>query len=205
MPTNRRLASYKSEDFYPTPAWATHALMETEKFYRGDTTWEPACGDGSMVKVLQGYFEKDLIISDINPRGCYDSEKYKNDFLYGYNPLEVDNIITNPPFNLAEEFIERGLSVARNKLALLLRLSFLESRSRYYNIFHHAQKPPSVVWVFSERVTFWENGIKTGSSGTTAYAWFVWNIADRMTIGGTSLKWIPPIFKEFHKERIEKQ
>ena len=85
----------------------------------------------------------------------------------------ADNIVTNPPYNSAEAFVEKGLINSRRKFALLLRLAFLEGINRANTIF--SKNPPNRVWVFSERITFYpKDAIKKGS-GTTAYAWFVWD------------------------------
>ena len=49
-PATKRFADLDGPDFYPTPAWATYALIDNERFV-GDI-WEPACGDGAMSAVL---------------------------------------------------------------------------------------------------------------------------------------------------------
>ncbi|WP_287200654.1 hypothetical protein [Mesorhizobium sp.] len=50
-PTMKRFADLAGPDYFPTPAWATHALMENESF-TGEI-WECACGDGAMSRVLE--------------------------------------------------------------------------------------------------------------------------------------------------------
>ena len=77
------------------------------------------------------------------------------------------------------------------KRQLLLRLAFLESANRANTIFH--KNPPSRVWVFSERITFYPKGVKRAGSGTTAYAWYVW---DKDHIGPTELAWLKPGYKK---------
>ncbi len=103
----------------------------------------------------------------------------------------AQNIITNPPYNSAEGFVAKGLEVAQCKFALLLRLAFLEGANRANTIFHKA--PPSRVWVFSERITFYPKDAVVAGSGTTAYAWFVWN---KDHSGPTELAWLKPGFKK---------
>ena len=68
------------------------------------------------------------------------------------------NIITNPPYNSAEGFVATGLRQAQGKFALLLRLAFLEGANRANTIFHKC--PPSRVWVFSERITFYPKNVE---------------------------------------------
>ena len=181
-PTMKRFADLDGPDFFPTPAWATHALIDNENF-RGDI-WESACGDGSMSEVLEATGNK-VISSDLIDRGYGEGN---HDFLESWR--KAPNIITNPPYNAAEGFVKAGLERASKKFALLLRLAFLEGANRQRRIFTEA--PPSRVWVFSERITFYPAGAIQKGTGTTAYAWFVW---DKEAIGGTELKWIKPGYK----------
>ncbi|MFT8656827.1 MAG: NAD(P)-dependent oxidoreductase [Acetobacter papayae] len=192
-PTLKRYADLNGPDFYPTPAWATHALIENEQF--DGEIWEPACGNGAMSQVLQttGCPVKS---SDLYERGYGEA---------GVDFLDTDysatNIVTNPPFHSAEGFIFRGLDLANKKFALLLRLAFLEGGKRATTIFQKI--PPTRVWVFSERITFYPAGMKATSSGTTAYAWFVW---DKENMGQTELKWFAPGYKaRFSDEKASKQ
>ena len=181
-PAAKRSADMQGADFYPTPRWATFALIENERF-EGDI-WEPACGDGAMSDVLEETGNR-VRSSDLYDRGF---GQIGFDFLSA--PGVARNIITNPPFNSAEGFVAAGLPKAEQKFALLLRLAFLEGANRANTIFHI--NPPSRVWVFSERITFYPKDAVQAGSGTTAYAWFVWDQAHQ---GHTELKWIKPGFK----------
>jgi hypothetical protein len=102
----------------------------------------------------------------------------------------ADNIVTNPPYNCAEGFVASGVKLSREKFALLLRLAFLECATRANTIF--SKTSPERVWVFSERITFYPSGVEPKGSGTTAYAWFVW---DKRASGRTELKWFKPGYK----------
>jgi hypothetical protein len=102
----------------------------------------------------------------------------------------ADNIVTNPPYNCAEGFVASGVKHARRKFALLLRLAFLEGANRARTIF--SEHPPSRVCVFSERITFYPAGAMVKGTGTTAYAWFVW---DKDAPGRTELKWFKPGYR----------
>jgi hypothetical protein len=181
-PTLKRFADLDGPDFFPTPAWATHALIENERF-TGDV-WECACGDGAMSKVLE-QASSTVISSDLYQRGYGEAGI---DFLTVNH--RANNIVTNPPYNAAEGFVQQGLKTASRKFALLLRLAFLEGANRQRTVFGVA--PPSRVWVFSERITFYPAGAERKGSGTTAYAWFVW---DKDASGGTELKWFTPGYK----------
>jgi hypothetical protein len=181
-PTLKRFADLNGPDFFPTPRWATFALIDNERF-DGDI-WECACGNGAMSNVLEETGQP-IMSSDLYNRGFGESGI---DFLQ--SPRMTDNIITNPPYNSAEGFVSTGVKQSRRKFALLLRLAFLEGAKRARTIF--AECPPSRVWVFSERITFYPVGVEAKGSGTTAYAWFVW---DKDTQGQTELNWFKPGYK----------
>lgn len=181
-PTLKRFADLDGPDFYPTPTWATHALVDNERF-AGDV-WECACGDGAMARVLE-QANPAVASSDLYQRGYGESG---HDFLT--SSRRFDNIVTNPPYNSAEGFVRAGALQANRKFALLLRLAFLEGANRARTIF--GKLPPSRVWVFSERITFYPAGAERKGSGTTAYAWFVW---DKDASGKTELRWFKPGYK----------
>jgi len=184
-PATKRFADLDGPDFFPTPAWATHALIDNEEF-KGDI-WEPACGDGAMSEVLK---------ETGNP--VYSSDLYDRNYgESGYDFMLTDrkatNIITNPPYNSAEGFVQSGLQKSTHKFALLLRLAFLEGINRNRTLF--SITPPSRVWIFSERITFYPAGAIKKGSGTTAYAWFVW---DNSSPKRTEIKWFKPGYKAKH-------
>lgn len=180
-PTMKRFADLDGPDFFPTPAWATYALIDNEGF-KGDI-WESACGNGAMSEVLTKT-DQAVVSTDLYDRGYGESGI---DFLRPERSAK--NIVTNPPYNAAEGFVRSGLQMAEQKFALLLRLAFLEGAGRQRTIFKDA--PPSRVWVFSERITFYPDGAVQKGSGTTAYAWFVWD----KNASGTELKWFKPGYK----------
>lgn len=181
-PAMKRFADLDGPDFFPTPPWATYALIDNERF-RGET-WESACGDGSMSQVLETSCKR-VISSDLFDRGYGEAGV---DFIGATRT--ADNIITNPPYNCAEAFVRTGTQQAKRKFALLLRLAFLEGANRANTIF--SKCPPSRVWVFSERITFYPKGVERKGTGTTAYAWFVW---DKDAPSRTELKWFKPGYK----------
>lgn len=182
-PTNKRFADLAGPDFFPTPKWATFALIDNEKF-KGEI-WESACGDGAMSQVLEKTGQK-VFSSDLHDRGYGEVGR---DFLTWKH--SAPNIVTNPPYNSAEGFVAAGVKNASRKFALLLRLAFLEGANRANTIF--ATSPPARVWVFSERITFYPSGVEPKGTGTTAYAWFVW---DKDAPSSTELKWFKPGYKK---------
>lgn len=124
--------------------------------------WEPACGDGAMSKVLiaAGY---EVISTDLYDRGYGISGE---DFLF--STRTADNIVTNPPFTLGEEFIWKALSSTTGKVVMLTKLQFLEGAKRK-KMFEST--PLKTVYVFSKRVTMTRNGEKMKNSGMIAFQW----------------------------------
>lgn len=189
MVSNRRFVTVDGPDFYPTPDWGTLALLQYVKF-RGSIL-EPCCGDGAMAKILHRETGLPVHASDIVDRGF----GRKKDFLEIHK--SVVNIVTNPPFNVAEELLTHALHLAQDKVCFLLRLAFLESRRRY-NLFYR-DMPPTRLLVFSERLSMYPKGHEIKGGGTTSYAWFIWDKKDRF-IPDTIITWIKPGLKNKVKE-----
>jgi len=167
------------DDFYPTPPRATLALLDAVPFT--GSVWEPACGDGAISKVLESRgFE--VISSDLIDRGYGIGGR---DFLLDYQTM-ADNIITNPPFKHAQQFVEHALRRSRRKVAMLCRLAWLEGKERGRMF---KTTPLEQVLVFSGRVTMVRNGdaALVGGGSMTAFAWFVW---DHEHAGPPTLGWL---------------
>ncbi|WP_414902477.1 NAD(P)-dependent oxidoreductase [Sphingomonas flavalba] len=154
------------DDFYPTHPGATQALLRVETF--DGAIWEPACGTGDMSKVLEasGY---QVVSTDLIDRGYGEGGR---DFLMEWNPI-APNICTNPPFRWAVEFADRALQLTTGKVALFLRLAFLEGvdRGRWF-----PNTPLARVWVMSRRVPMQRGRLQEEGDGhgVIAFAWFVW-------------------------------
>lgn len=173
-PANRHPA-----DYYPTPACATKALLAQEEF--GKTVLEPACGAGDISCVLKdgGYLVSSTDLYDYG----YGAPGY--DFL-AYNGLKYDSVITNPPFKLAHEFVNKALEYSNQKVAMFLRLSWLEGQKRK-RLFEST--PLARVYVMSRRVPMQRGRLATSEdkTGVIAFAWFVWQHGYD---GDTVLKWV---------------
>lgn len=172
-------ANRERDDFYPTPPAATEALLRVEAF--SGLIWEPACGDGAISKVLESAGHE-VLSSDLIDRGYGRSGV---DFLLDYQTI-APNIITNPPFKHAEEFVRHALTRTTSKVAMLCRLAWLEGKARR-DLFENS--PLSNVWVFSNRVPMLRGGdqMMKGGGGMIAFAWYVW---DHSHQGRPSLGWI---------------
>ena len=157
--------SRQKDDFYPTPDIAIRPLLDIEMFH--GRVWEPACGDGAISKVLEEYGHE-TVSTDLNDWGYGESRR---DFLMETVP-EASNIVTNPPFKLAQQFIQQAIDLGVYKHCWLLRLSFLEGVKRFNELF--AKNQPSRIYVFSKRITMWRGDEEPTGTGTTCYAWFVW-------------------------------
>jgi hypothetical protein len=184
-----------SRDDFPTPPWATRALLEHILPQLGElgdqTCLEPACGVGHMDKVLREYFSS-TVASDIYPYGY----GYVRDFLqFPYEVGSHDWVITNPPFNLAEEFIGKALQIARHGVAILARTVFLESIGRHERLFK--LNPLAVFAQYAERVPMVRGRLDKKASTATGYAWFIWL---KEEIDRPSVLWIPPCRKLLERE-----
>ncbi len=192
---SQRHESADSPDDFPTPPWATRALLEHvigARRVRDLTCLEPAAGRGYMARPLTEYFSK------VDAADAYDYGVYPiRDFLlYPYEALSHDWVITNPPFRLAEEFVMRSMSVAKKGVAILARTVFLESVGRYNNIFK--ENPPSTFAQFSERVPMIKGRVDPKASTATGYSWFVWEKKEDST--PSKLAWVPPCRKKLEKK-----
>lgn len=182
----QRYEDKESRDDFPTPPWATRALLEhvipRDSFSGEMTCLEPACGAGHMAKVLAEYFGE-VRATDIFPYGYGGVQ----DFLSVETEYKYDWMITNPPFRLAEEFILKSIGECQKGVAILARTVFLESIGRYNRIF--TKHPPALVAQFSERVPMVKGRLDPKASTATGYAWMVWK---KRWKGNTRLVWIPP-------------
>jgi len=162
------------KDFYPTPPFAVRELLKRETFE--GTVWECASGDGAIAK-----FFPNCIASDIRTDEEVFGEK-GIDFLK--TKRNVDNIITNPPYRYAQKFVEHALRYANKKVAMLLKLVFLEGSGRYRMF---KDSPLKVVYVFCKRLPIYRKDYVGKNSGLIAYAWFVW---DKSYKGKPTIEWI---------------
>lgn len=177
--TNQRNRDAQEHDYYATDPKAVELLLYNETFT--GPVWEPACGEGHISKVLQAHGLQ-VQSSDLIDRG-YGTGGV--DFLTHQGGNYHTNIITNPPYKYAKEFVEKAHDVIAPgyKVAMFLKLTFLEGQGRR-ELFKNT--PPAAVYVSSARLECGKNGEFTGSSAV-AYCWIVWQ---KGHAGPTLLKWI---------------
>ena len=170
-------------DYYATDPVAVEELLKVETF--NNYVWECAYGEGHIGDVLEnnGYkvYKTDIVERSRPLDKILDFIKFEN------KKLRKVDIVTNPPYKYAKEFVEKSLDIIENdcKVAMLLKLTFLESKSRR-ELFE--TNPPKYIYVFSKRITCAINGeFDKISSSAIAYAWFVWVKGYK---GNTVIKWI---------------
>lgn len=176
----------EKHDYYATEPKAVEILLENEHFF--PYVWECACGEGHISKVLKehGYTVKS---TDIVDRG-YPGTEIQDFLKVKKEELKKDfsmDIITNPPYKYAKEFVEKALEVSMYsaKVAMFLKLTFLEGKERK-KLF--MSNPPARIYVFSGRVKCAKNGeFESMGSSAVAYAWFVWEKGFK---GSPVIKWV---------------
>lgn len=186
-------------DGYRTPAIAVTELVKREDFL--GYVWEPANGMDDISKTLLSHgFE--VYSTDIH-RWVPETQTVKSFFDFKSMPMECD-IITNPPYKLANDFVLHAMSIlpVGGKLALLLRVQFLEGQIRYDKVY--ANHPVKTVYVFSFRLPRMHRFLFSGkaSTSTLAFAWFVWEKGFK---GDTVVKWITKPPKAKPKSKKAKQ
>lgn len=174
----------QANDYYATDPIAAELLLQQEEFLHD--IWECASGENHLADVFKKHGHN-VRTSDIVKR-TPTTEEY--DFLSIDNTFWNGDIITNPPYKFATEFIYKALSIIRegNKVAMFLKVQFMEGKQRKRLFMNF---PPKVIYVSSSRITCAKNGdfeeMKANGGGSIAYAWYVWEKGYK---GDTVVKWI---------------
>lgn len=127
-------------DYYATDPKAVEMLLELEQF--APVIWEPACGEGHISKVLQAHGHE-VISTDLIYRGFGDPEPldFLKETLDGFD----GDIITNPPYSLAQDFVQTAIDTVKlgRKVAMFLKIQFLEGKKRFA-LFEKSPPEPSM-------------------------------------------------------------
>jgi hypothetical protein len=185
----RHALAARGDDTYETPAVAVEALLRVESL--PEAIWEPACGPGSIVRALRTAGHR-VYATDLVDYGCKDSESGV-DFLMEPAPgFYIGAIVTNPPFKLAREFVTHALTLGIPKVAMLLRLAFLESERRRAILDGGML---ARVYVFRNRLPMMHRAGWTGprTSSATAFAWFVWELGHKGPTELHRISWEPEV------------
>ncbi len=179
--SNHSESERERHDYYATDPKALEVLLEHETF--SPEVWEPACGEGHLSKVLLHHNYK-VRSSDVVDRGYPGTEILDFLTVTGGNARDI---ITNPPYKHAKEFVEKALDISRDgtKIAMFLKLTFLEGKKRRKLFDEH---PPKQIYVSSARLTCAKNGdFERQPGGAVAYAWYIWEKGYK---GETVVKWV---------------
>ncbi len=177
------------DDFYATDPIAIDKLLSVESPHLN--IWECACGEGHLSSRL---IEKGYVVwnTDIIERRWKRLSALQDFLKATESPFFGDyDIITNPPYKHAKEFVLKALELlpVGCKCYMFLKITFLEGKARYNEIF--SKYPPKIIYVFSERVLCAKNAefqkMKEGGGSAVAYAWFVWEKGYK---GKTEVSWI---------------
>lgn len=176
----------EENDYYATDPIAIDKLLEVEN--PSHFIWECAVGNGHLSRRLieKGFsvYSTDLVKRDFELDGVFD-------FLKSEKILFETDILTNPPYKYAKEFVLKALDLISesHKVFMFLKLTFLEGKTRFKELF--SKYPPKKIYVFSERIMCAKNGdfdsFKTSGGSAVAYAWYVW---EKGWQGDTTIKWI---------------
>lgn len=160
---SQRVSGYarQERDCYETPEWVTQVLLP----YLPPRchVWEPAAGNGKMVKVLTDAGHTVEATDIENGR----------DFLKTETIFNCDAIVTNPPFNLAQRFIEHALELMKPSLgmvAMLLRADFDHAKTRKHLFADCAAFSRKVA--LTKRIVWFE---RPGAAPSYNHAWFIWD------------------------------
>lgn len=180
--SNHSLGERQKHDYYATEPKAVKLLLEVEKFHH--IIWECACGEGHIAKILEEYGHE-VIATDLIYRGYGDTEPM--DFLQESFEYFEGDIITNPPYSKAKEFVQKALDSVKpgRKVAMFLKLQFLEGKARKE---FFIENPPKKIYVSSSRLRTAMNGeFEKYPSSAVAYAWYVWEKGFK---GSPIISWI---------------
>lgn len=175
----------ETNDYYATDPKALEIFLKKLKedgIKLHKNIWECACGEGHLSKVLkkEGY---NVLSTDLIYRGYGIGS---NDFLKNIDLWDGD-ILTNPPYKYAKEFVEKALESTRNGCytIMFLKIQFLEGQSRR-KLFN--KYPPKYVYVNSARQTCYINGdMSKKMSSASCYCWFIW---EKGYANETIIRWI---------------
>lgn len=163
-------------DFYATPLIATEKLIDTVKFDKDVGIYDPCVGKGHILKPFR---DRGFVVrgTDIVAR----HDLWNKSVIYdgacnflNYDKKIDENVVTNPPYKLAFEFVEHaiGLLATGRQLCALLKIQFLETRRRYE---FFKKYPPKYICVFSDRISCIPGGcVENAIGGAMCFAWFVW-------------------------------
>ena len=167
-----------TDDWYAEPAWCVDLLLDREPF--ASSVWDPCAGSGNIPQrcLARGIT---AIGSDIADRGygCAGLD------FFSVEMVTPTSIVSNPPYDVLQEFIDHALKISTGKVAVIARIAFLASVRRKV---WFESGPLARVWVMSRRPSMPPGGTDVpAKGGSVDYAWFVF---DRTVIGPPTFGWL---------------
>ena len=173
-PKNERV----EHDYYATNPLAVRMLLDNYQF-KGKAFLEPCVASGNIANTILEYYNYNCFVDgiDIVDRG------YPNTIVADYLTYETDDkydcIISNPPFSLAKEFVEKSMELLTDngQIAMFLKIQFLEGAKRKE---FFEKYPPKYIYVFRNRMATWNNGSPVDPSTgkkwctTMCHCWMIW-------------------------------
>lgn len=186
-------------DFYQTPSYATKTLIEHFDF-KSKFIWEPMAGNGMIAKELTAtsynVYSTDIVERDFKLNAVLD-------YFTASSPLPLVGgdfaVVTNPPYNVANEFLKHTLEVVQPKTCcVFLPTRYLEGISRYEQIY--SKHKPSKILAYVRRIGCFTlkdiaNGKKITDHGVGSAVSYMWLCFDRDSYNNqdtkTELEWVP--------------
>ena len=179
MSSTKRGGKRSEADYYATPHWATRRILEALALPSPGRYLDPCAGEGDIIRAAIDHAGKRgarprWSALEIRPecelplKACAE-HVWIGDSLGPDLITSPDVVLTNPPFRLAMEFVEKYVSTARITI-MLLRLNFLGSEDRSGWLRSHMPD----IYLLPNRPVFGIN--KEGVPGTDSieYGWYVW-------------------------------
>lgn len=180
MPQETLTDLCKRLEHFETPHWAARAILKKEILT--STILDPCCGAGILAHAAKEFYPFPAAniwcfdIHDWGFEGCNIANFLTPEFKINPIFFERDGftVFMNPPFSLAEKFVEKSFELGARKIICFQRFAWWESQKR--RDFWRAH-PPARVYICGDRADCWRHDIPLGqrkSSTPTAHAWFVW-------------------------------
>ncbi len=196
----------RENDNYQTPEWAVNALLENHRLpFPIGRVLEPCAGSGAIIEAFVDRWRGSGVIPyrftavEADPKAEEElrfsgaSKLCIADFLTWEPDEEYSLIITNPPYSLAQQILERALEIARRQtkpaeVIMLLRLGFLQAQERHE---FWQKNPVNHLYILSARPSF-----TGGGTDNCGYAWFVFDHSHSQ-----SIKWVDSPTRPGKKKR----
>lgn len=167
----------QNEDFYATDPVATEWLLKLENIH--DVVIDNSVGEGDLMFPIIKSGRKVIGFDIVNRFSQHPGFEFRNENWLEFNPNKLINadVIFNPPYKLAQEFVEHSINLVEEgrKVCAFLKLQFLEGKKRK-ELFE--KYPPKIVYVSSSRILCAKNadftGMREAGGSAVAYAWFIW-------------------------------